>query len=62
MQQDHLYIAMEQQESYLDQFKNQNHNLLENDFQCTICNKVILSAHTTNCNNTFCEGFITKVG
>ncbi|XP_050059135.1 E3 ubiquitin-protein ligase RNF8-like isoform X1 [Aphis gossypii] len=49
-----------QDEEPIEIFKTQINRLLENDFQCSICNEVMLRASTANCNHTFCESCLNK--
>ncbi|XP_026812546.1 E3 ubiquitin-protein ligase RNF8-like isoform X1 [Rhopalosiphum maidis] len=49
-----------QEEEPVEIFKTQIIKLLENDFQCSICNEVMFRASTASCNHTFCESCLKK--
>jgi len=60
MQKELLDAKTVQEEEPLETFKTQIIKLLENDFQCSICNEVMFRASTASCNHTFCESCLKK--
>ncbi|XP_050422230.1 E3 ubiquitin-protein ligase CHFR-like [Adelges cooleyi] len=46
------------QETVITKFKDQAYTILENDFQCPICNELMVKACTVNCSHSFCENCI----
>uniref|UniRef100_A0A2S2PFI7 E3 ubiquitin-protein ligase CHFR n=1 Tax=Schizaphis graminum TaxID=13262 RepID=A0A2S2PFI7_SCHGA len=60
MQKELLDAKTAQEEEPVEVFKTQIIKLLENDFQCSICNEVMFRASTANCNHTFCESCLKK--
>ncbi|XP_015370524.1 PREDICTED: E3 ubiquitin-protein ligase RNF8-like [Diuraphis noxia] len=55
LQKELLDTKIAKEEESVETFKTQINKLLENDFQCAICNEVILRPSTANCNHTFCD-------
>ncbi|XP_029348132.1 E3 ubiquitin-protein ligase RNF8-like [Acyrthosiphon pisum] len=47
-------------EDSVETLKTQINKLLENDFQCVICNELVYRPSTTNCAHTFCEGCLNS--
>uniref|UniRef100_A0A2H8THV2 E3 ubiquitin-protein ligase CHFR n=1 Tax=Melanaphis sacchari TaxID=742174 RepID=A0A2H8THV2_9HEMI len=60
MQKELLDVKTALKEEPVEIFKNQINKLLENDFQCSICNEVMYRASTANCNHSFCESCLKK--
>ncbi|XP_060871205.1 E3 ubiquitin-protein ligase rnf8-A-like isoform X2 [Metopolophium dirhodum] len=51
-----LDTQIAKEEDSVETLKTQINKLLENDFQCAICNEVVFRPSIANCAHTFCEG------
>ncbi|KAL4112371.1 hypothetical protein QTP88_016179 [Uroleucon formosanum] len=55
LQKELLDTKIAKEEESVEILKTQINNLLENDFQCAICNEVVFRPTMVNCAHTFCE-------
>ncbi|CAI6345426.1 unnamed protein product [Macrosiphum euphorbiae] len=56
LQKEMLDKQIVKEEDSVETLKTQINKLLENDFQCAICNEVVFRPSIANCAHTFCDG------